>query len=62
MRVFTVGKFNRHLKSYLTKCELDSIDHRLLKGFYSTSKKETDIDYKRALLTPQGSIEDYEMR
>jgi hypothetical protein len=53
VRVFAVGKFNRYLKEYhKDNQQLTRIDHRLLKGFYSSKRAELDLDHKRALLTP----------
>jgi hypothetical protein len=53
VRVFAVGKFKRYLKDYYENKEpLTTIDHRLLKGFYSGKRSELDRDHKRALLTP----------
>jgi hypothetical protein len=49
-RVFATGKFNRYLKEYLGQgVLLNKLDHRLLKGFYVSNRKEIDIDYKGAL-------------
>lgn len=60
--MFTVGKYNRHLKNYLENPDLDQIDLRLLRGFYSKKSKEIEADYKGALKTPSESNGDLTLR